>query len=181
MFWGCVVSESKPYLIPDYPAHLLLHITNVALSPTSAHGKTYLMITIGAKTLSIGYLQKDKAEMMSLDYYATNKQKAKLTVIGKGEVHFTGNFEKVNSTDDLDDVLRKNFIDEESEDIEKLPFDKDSKEMEDSELSNEEDMKEIDMLESEDDIDSQEQAEQANKHHKLSKKQKKSTMKHQKK
>eukprot|EP00826_Nyctotherus_ovalis_P030129 TRINITY_DN2393_c0_g1_i2.p1 TRINITY_DN2393_c0_g1~~TRINITY_DN2393_c0_g1_i2.p1 ORF type:complete len:241 (-),score=64.81 TRINITY_DN2393_c0_g1_i2:82-759(-) len=154
MFWGRIVTESKPYQFPADSKNQLLYISNAALSPSSSQGRTYLMITVKGKTFTVGYLQKDEMEMVSLDLYLHSKQNAKITVVGKGEVHFTGSLENTSVGEDLDEELVKDF-EEDEEDIEMLPptkpktnnTGKGNKKLSDEEESlDEEDMQEVNLI-----------------------------------
>jgi hypothetical protein len=93
MFWGCSVSEGKPFALPEDSEYELLHISNASLSRNAEAGKVYLQIVKGAESFTIGSLQKDKVENLFLDLYVRSSQKIKLLASGKGEVHVTGYFE----------------------------------------------------------------------------------------
>ena len=124
MFWGCVVTESKPFVLPEDSEHELLHISNAALSKSSEPGKTYLLLHKGDEAFTIGSLQKDKVDMLVFDIYVRTSQKVKFTVSGKGEVHITGYFEPTEERDIDDEILgRLEDVEEEeeSEDIEEKP------------------------------------------------------------
>ena len=129
MFWGCVVTEGKPYELPANSEYDLLHVSNAALSKASEAGKTYLMVTKGADTFTLGCLQKEKVESVFMDIFLRASQKVKFTVAGKGEVHVTGYFETTEGGEDLDDKMIEKLMqgeedEEESEEAEEKPADK---------------------------------------------------------
>ena len=106
MFWGCIVSESRPYVLPKEQVRRIIHISNAALSKTSETGKNYLTITKDNQTFTIGMLQRDKAETLFLDIYVGNNEDIKLAVIGKSEVSVIGYYEP-------DEELSEGSLDEE--------------------------------------------------------------------
>jgi len=90
MFWGCVVSEKKPYTVVKDSDLQVVHLSNIALSKSSGTGKTYLLITRQKETFTLACLQKDKVECHSLDLYLRLDQGITLSVSGEGEIHVTG-------------------------------------------------------------------------------------------
>ncbi len=110
MFWGCIVTEGKPYTLPVESEYELLHISTAALSRASEPGKTYIMITKENDTFTIGSVQKDKTEMLTLDLFVRASQGIKFAVVGKAEVHITGYFE-ASESGDLDDELLGHMAD----------------------------------------------------------------------
>ncbi len=129
MFWGCVVTEGKPYELPADSEYELLHVSNAALSKSSEAGKTYFHVTKDKETYTLGCLQKDKVETVFLDIFLRASQGAKFTVSGKGEVHLTGYFEATEGGEDLDERMIGRLMqgeegeeeEEESEDVEEKP------------------------------------------------------------
>ena len=194
MFWGCIVTESKPYKIPSDSEYELLHLSNAALGKSSDQGKTYFMLDIGQKTYTLGCLQKDKVEMVSLDIFVKVSQKVKITVVGKGELHMTGYFEVADQDDDekmLGKLMDEDFESEEEELVkgyskkhdkaEKNPLKKghdSSDKKSESDSENEQDMEEVDILDDDEEDEDEEipppkQKKEAEKPKILSKKEKK--------
>jgi hypothetical protein len=116
MFWGCVISEGKPYALPEDSEYELLHISNASLSKASEPGKVYISIAMDKETFTVGSLQKDKIENLFLDLYVRSSQKIKIMASGKGEVHITGYLEPAEAKFlDEDDILEGAIPGEESE------------------------------------------------------------------
>eukprot|EP00826_Nyctotherus_ovalis_P004500 TRINITY_DN10984_c0_g1_i3.p1 TRINITY_DN10984_c0_g1~~TRINITY_DN10984_c0_g1_i3.p1 ORF type:complete len:229 (+),score=102.26 TRINITY_DN10984_c0_g1_i3:192-878(+) len=93
MFWGCIISEGKPYAFSKTSGFDVAHISNVSLSKDSGVGKTYLLLTREKETFTLACLQKDKVESHSLDLYLKSAQGVTLSVSGKGEMHVSGYLE----------------------------------------------------------------------------------------
>lgn len=131
MFWGCAISEKKPYAAPKGSNVQIAHITNVALSKTSDVGKTYLIVTKGKESFTLACLQKDKVESHSLDLYLTLDQNLTLTVSGKGEMHVTGYLEIGSDVDSDEEAFIEGSLEQEMAKVEEDSEEDDSEEDED--------------------------------------------------
>ena len=94
IFWSCELKEGEPYALKKFYPKRILHITNAALIKRAKAGKSYLMITRGIETFTIGMLKKDQVDKLRLDLYVNEEDNIRLSLSGPGEVQLLGYFEK---------------------------------------------------------------------------------------
>ena len=92
--WSCKLSEGNPYTLTKGYDNMFLNITNAILTNNSKPGKSYLMITKGVETFTVGMLKKDQVVQLRLDLAVTKEENIRLSLSGPGEVKLLGNFEK---------------------------------------------------------------------------------------
>eukprot|EP00826_Nyctotherus_ovalis_P002094 TRINITY_DN10396_c0_g1_i1.p1 TRINITY_DN10396_c0_g1~~TRINITY_DN10396_c0_g1_i1.p1 ORF type:complete len:104 (+),score=17.35 TRINITY_DN10396_c0_g1_i1:187-498(+) len=93
-FWSCKVVEGSPHAVAKGSTGKMLHITGAMLTKSSKPGKSYLMLTKGVNTFTVGMLKKDRAEGLRLDLFVTEEENVRLSVSGPAEVQLIGSFEK---------------------------------------------------------------------------------------
>ena len=115
MFWGIVIKPGASHTLTE--GSELIHVSQACLADAK-EGKCQLQVTDNNVTYTIAVLEKDKAEMASLDLFFNTVTPPTFINKGKSEIHLSGYFEmsdEPESEEDFDDEEIESEIEEEEE------------------------------------------------------------------